>query len=105
MEKLLKKFKKIPLLLFFIFLLGFCWRFYQLANIPSSFNRDEPAIGYNAYSLLKIGKDEWGKRFPLSFKSFGDYKSPLYIYLTVLAIKVFGMKELLKKIREKKTTL
>ncbi|PIS09384.1 hypothetical protein COT75_01760 [Candidatus Beckwithbacteria bacterium CG10_big_fil_rev_8_21_14_0_10_34_10] len=90
---ILKRFKKTDLILLFIFTLGFIVRFYNLGSVPASFNRDEPAIGYNAYSILKTGRDEWGKRFPLSFKSFGDYKSPLYIYFTSMAIAVFGLNE------------
>lgn len=93
MEKLLKRFKFKNIILGLILFLGFALRFYQLGNIPSSLNRDEPAIGYNAYSILKIGKDEWGEKLPLSFKSYGDYKSPLYIYLTAFAIKIFGLNE------------
>jgi hypothetical protein len=87
MEKLLKTLKLL------IFVLGFVVRFYQLGGVPASFNRDEPAIGYNAYSILKTGRDEWGRKFPLTFKSFGDYKSSLYIYLTVIPIALFGLTE------------
>jgi len=93
MEKLLIKPKFKLLLLILTIIIGFFIRFYQLGDIPSSMNRDEPAIGYNAYSILQTGKDEWGKKFPLSFKSFGDFKSPLYIYLTVLPVKLFGLNE------------
>jgi len=88
MGKLLKK-KTLVL----VFILGLAVRFYQLGQIPSAMNRDEPAIGYNAYSILKTGRDEWGEKFPLSFKSFGDYKSPLYIYLTVIPVAIFGLNE------------
>lgn len=70
---------------------GFFFRFYKLGDIPRGFYRDESAIGYNAYSLLHTGKDEYGKAFPLYFKSFGDYKLPLYIYSTVPAIILFGL--------------
>jgi 4-amino-4-deoxy-L-arabinose transferase-like glycosyltransferase len=95
MEKFLNKlFKKDSWIFLIILFIGFIIRFYQLGNIPSSMNRDEPAIGYNAYSILKTGKDEWGKYFPLVFKSFGDYKSPIYIYLTTLPIVIFGLNEL-----------
>lgn len=80
-------------ILILILCLGFCLRFYQLGQVPAALNRDEPAIGYNAFSILKIGKDEWGKSYPLVFKSFGDYKSPLYIYLTTISIKLFGLNE------------
>lgn len=91
MEKLLTK-NNIKYFIL-IFIVGFFLRFYQLGQVPSSLNRDELAIGYNAFSILKTGRDEWGKKFPLSFKSFGDYKSPLYIYLTSLSIAFFGLNE------------
>jgi len=58
---------------------------------PPSFNADEAAFGYNAYSILKTGKDEYGNFLPARFKSFGDYKLPLYSYLSVPVIAVFGL--------------
>ncbi|MCX6732207.1 MAG: glycosyltransferase family 39 protein [Candidatus Roizmanbacteria bacterium] len=60
---------------------------------PPSFNADEAAFGYNAYSLLKTGKDEYGTFLPLRLKSFGDYKMPLYSYLSVPFIAVMGLTE------------
>lgn len=73
--------------------IGFFLRFYKLGEIPSGFYQDESAIGYNAYSIIKTGKDEHGQTFPLYFKSFGDYKLPVYIYVTALSIQVFGLNE------------
>lgn len=73
-----------------IFCLGFFLRFYNLSNIPSGLYADETAIGYNAYSILQTGKDEYGVSYPLYFRSFDDYKMPVYIYMTVLTIKAFG---------------
>lgn len=55
---------------------------------------DEASLGYNAYSILKTGKDEYGTTLPLVFKSFGDYKPGLYIYLTVPFVAVFGLNSL-----------
>lgn len=55
---------------------------------------DEASLGYNAYSLLNTGKDEYGKLIPIIFKSFGDYKPGLYIYLTIPFIAIFGLSEL-----------
>ena len=66
-------------------------RTYKLADVPPGLNRDEAAIGYNAYSLLLSGKDEYGQSWPLSFKSFGDWKVPLYFYLTIPFVKVFDL--------------
>ncbi|MGB6838877.1 MAG: glycosyltransferase family 39 protein, partial [Microgenomates group bacterium] len=54
---------------------------------------DEAALGYNAYSILKTGRDEYGQLFPIIFKSFGDYKPGLYIYLTVPSVAIFGLNE------------
>lgn len=55
---------------------------------------DEAAVGYNAYSLLLTGKDEYGQTFPLVFKSFGDYKPGIYIYATLPFVALFGLNEL-----------
>lgn len=54
-------------------------------NNPPSLNWDEVSIGYNAFSLLKTGRDEWGNILPLIFKAFGDFKLPAYIYFTIPA--------------------
>ena len=54
-------------------------------------NIDEVSPGYNAYSLLQTGKDEFGKKFPISFRFGGTYSPPLYIYLTVPMIAFFGL--------------
>lgn len=68
-------------------------RFYQLSSIPPSLNWDEAALGYNAYSILETGKDEYGNILPLVFKSFGDYKPGIYVYLTVPFVAIFGLNE------------
>ena len=66
-------------------------RFYQLGKNPPSLNLDEVAIGYNAYSILKTGRDEYRERFPLAFRSHDDYKPPLYVYLTTATIAAFDL--------------
>lgn len=76
-----------------IVLLGGLIRFYKLGQVPHGFVNDEASIGYNAYSLLKTGKDEFGTVWPLAFRSFGDYKLPVYIYLTIPSILIFGLTE------------
>ena len=52
-------------------------------NNPPSLNWDEVSLGYNAFSLLKTGRDEWGTILPLIFRAFGDFKLPAYVYFTV----------------------
>ncbi|MFH1561402.1 MAG: phospholipid carrier-dependent glycosyltransferase [Patescibacteria group bacterium] len=84
--------KRIVLLLVGIFLLGFALRVWNVGNHPPLL-WDEAALGYNAYSILKTGKDEWGKVFPLVFRSFGDYKPGLYVYLTVPFVAIMGLND------------
>ena len=66
-------------------------RLWQLDKFPNGFTGDEAQQGYSAYSILKTGKDEWGKIFPLFPRGFGDYKPPLYTYLTIPSIALFGL--------------
>ncbi len=82
------------LLLFTIIALAAFLRLYRLSVIPPGVNRDEASIGFTAYSLLQTGKDEYGRTFPLSFESFGDWKLPLYIYTTIPFVSLFGLSEL-----------
>ena len=79
--------------LFLITVLAVLVRFYRLDQIPPGLNRDEAAIGYTAYSLLKTGADEYGVKWPLSFKSFGDWKVPIYFYLLMPFVKIGGLTE------------
>jgi len=79
--------------LLLIFLLALFLRVYKLGSYPVGLLWDEAALGYNAYSILKTGKDEYGKFLPLIFKSFGDYKPGFYIYLTTLPVGLFGLNE------------
>jgi 4-amino-4-deoxy-L-arabinose transferase-like glycosyltransferase len=83
---------RIKLLIAVLFI-GFLLRFWHLGQNPPSLNWDEVSIGYDAYSILKTGKDQFGHTFPLAFRSLDDQKSPLYIYATTLAISIFGKTE------------
>jgi len=85
-----KKIKIVFLLI--IFLAGFL-RFYRLGQIPPSLEWDEVAIGYDAYSVLKTGRDQFGQFLPLTFRSIDDYKPPLYEYLAIPPIAIFGLNE------------
>lgn len=68
-------------------------RLFLLSQVPPSLSHDEVAIGYNAYSILRTGKDEYGTPFPLLFRSFDDYKLPGMVYATVPSIALFGLTE------------
>jgi 4-amino-4-deoxy-L-arabinose transferase-like glycosyltransferase len=77
-----------------IIILGFFLRFIDVSNDPPGLYIDEVSIGYNAYSVLTTGKDQFGIPYPLWFRSFGDFKMPLYIYSVVGTMAVFGKTEL-----------
>lgn len=66
-------------------------RFYQLGSIPQGMTWDEAAIGYNGFAVWNTRRDEWLKRLPTSFQSFGDYKAPLAIYINGASTAAFGM--------------
>ena len=78
-------------ILFLIILLALFLRFYHLGKVPPSPDWDEAALGYNAYSIMKTGRDEYGKLLPLILRSFDDYKPALYTYLVIPFIKIFGL--------------
>lgn len=85
--------KKEKILLLLILVLSLVVRVFNITNYPT-FISDEASIGYNAWSILKTGRDEWGKFFPLSFKAFGEYKLPVYIYTVVPFLWLFGLNEM-----------
>src|SRR5258706_16069472 len=87
-----KKITKILLIL--IIVLAFALRVYKLAEAPPSISWDEAAVGYNAWTIANYGKDEYGKVFPPFFRSFGEDKNPVDIYLTAIFVKFMGLNEL-----------
>lgn len=74
-----------------IILLAVFLRFYQLANVPPSASLDEASIGYNAYSILKTGADEYGTKFPILLRAYDDWRPALYVYLAIPFIKLLGL--------------
>lgn len=83
--------KQEVLLLVGIVILGAFLYLYKLSDNPPGLYLDEVGTGYNAYSILKTGKDEYGKFFPLAMRLFGSYTPPLYVYLTVPIMSLFGL--------------
>lgn len=84
--------------LLIIIALGFFLRIWQINSLPPSLNWDEVSLGYNSYSILKTGRDEWGTRLPLIFRAYGDYKLPFYIYLSIPFVALFGLNAFSAKI-------
>jgi 4-amino-4-deoxy-L-arabinose transferase-like glycosyltransferase len=88
------KVKKTIIPLAFLLVITFGIRIWRISEAPASVNWDEAAVGYNAFSLLKTGRDEFGKAFPISLRSFDDYKPALYSYISVIPIALLGLGEL-----------
>lgn len=82
---------KYKFFLLIILLIACITRIPMLSSYPNGFTGDEAQQGYDAYSILKTGKDEWGVFLPISPRGFGDYKPPLYTYLSIPAIGLFGL--------------
>jgi hypothetical protein len=57
---------------------------------PPGFIRDEASISYNAYTISQNLHDQNGGVLPLYIKSFGDYKSPLFVYVLAGVFRITG---------------
>lgn len=86
------KYKFEAFILLAAIFIGGVLRLYNLGQYPLT--NDEAALGYNAYSILKTGRDEHGQFLPVIFKSFGDWKPGLYVYLAAPFIYFVGLNEI-----------
>lgn len=62
----------------------------NLHNNPPGSYLDESSIALNAHTVCQNGTSEYGNRWPLFFRAFGEYKSPVYIYLLAAVFKLSG---------------
>lgn len=99
-HRIMKFFKTHTFIVLFglILVLAALLRFPFLSVFPPSMLQDEVGIGYSAISIAETGKDEWSEQYPLIFKSFGDFKSPGFIYATAALYKIIGWNEVLPRI-------
>jgi 4-amino-4-deoxy-L-arabinose transferase-like glycosyltransferase len=74
-----------------ILLLAAGLRFVALDWVPPALNVDEAVNGYEAYSLLKTGRDEWGNAWPVTIRAFNDYRRPAIVYTAIPFIALFGL--------------
>ncbi len=65
----------------------------DLTDAPPGFFTDEASFGLNAHLILTSGKDEHGEFMPLLFRSFGEYKLPVFVYAQIPVQAVLGMNE------------
>ncbi len=86
--------KAIPpqrILIGIVLLAGF-FRLWQIGAVPPSASLDEASIGYNAYSVLKTGGDEYGQVPLISQRGYDDWRRSTYLFLTAPFIAVFGLR-------------
>ena len=72
---------RAELFLLAVSLLVAVFYFYDVPGNPVGFFVDEASISYNAHTVAQHGTDENGEFFPVYFRAFGEYKSPVYIYI------------------------
>lgn len=68
-----------------------------LGQYPPQLHQDEASIAYNAWSIAKTGKDEWGVPWPTTFAAFGDAKLPGIIYLSAAVMRLTGFNPLVPR--------
>ncbi len=82
--------KKFAVLVF-IFLIAVFFRFYHLDKVPPGPSLDEVSIGWNAYSIMETGRDEYGICLPVLLRAYDDWRPALYVYLVIPFIKLLGL--------------
>lgn len=80
-------------ILILVLLVAITLRIYQLDKVPPALFGDEVDVGYQSYSILKTGKDLYGRYLPIYIKSLAEYRAPLYIYSTIPFVGIFGLNE------------
>ena len=77
-----------------IFGVALAVRAIDVVDNPRGFFTDEASFGLNAHLILTTAQDEHGKFLPLLFRSFGEYKLPVFIYAEVPFVAILGRTEL-----------
>lgn len=75
-----------------ILLLAAVLRVANLGESPPGLNQDEATNGWNAYCLLKAGKDQVGASWPIfSSRCLGENRTTLYIYYLIPFLGAGGL--------------
>ncbi len=86
------KWEKISLGL--VLILAIFIRIWKIDKVPVSLFGDELDVGYQAYSIIKTGRDYMGNPFPLHFHSLAEWRTPLYLYGSIPTVYLFGISPL-----------
>lgn len=77
-----------------IIILAAFFRLFELNRFPPSLNWDEISHGYNAFSLMSTGMDQWGAKWPIfNFRAYGDYPTTANMYFSMPFVKFLGLNE------------
>lgn len=82
---------KVKYWLVLILLISSFLRLWKISEVPVSLFGDEMDVGYQAYSILKTGKDYSGNFMPLHFESLAEWRTPLYLYSSVPTVAMYGI--------------
>ncbi|MCC6176509.1 MAG: glycosyltransferase family 39 protein [Chloroflexi bacterium] len=74
----------------FVLVVAALFRLPLLDRIPNGLFLDEASRGYDAYSLSRTGRDQYGVAWPLFAEGLDDYTPGLYTYLTVPFVAALG---------------
>lgn len=77
-----------------IILLGAGLRLWRLDAVPPGINQDEAVHAYDAWCLLKTGRDHDGASWPIFFRAFGDYHPGPFVYTIIPFEAVLGLRVL-----------
>lgn len=80
---------KIIISLLIILVVAAAFRFWKITTLHCM-NWDEATFLFNAHSIATNLRDEYGVFLPFQFKSIGDYKFPLFIYMMAPLTKIIG---------------
>jgi 4-amino-4-deoxy-L-arabinose transferase-like glycosyltransferase len=83
--------KKKSIFLFLILILAAFLRLWRLNQVPPSPSLDEVSLGWNAYSILKTGRDEYGYRWPILLRAYDDWRPASYVYLVIPWVQLLGL--------------
>jgi 4-amino-4-deoxy-L-arabinose transferase-like glycosyltransferase len=86
-----KLFSKSKIILLAILIIATFLRLYKLSSDPPSLFGDEVDLGYQAYSILKTGRDYQGNFMPIHFHSLAEWRTPLYLYSAVPTVTLWGI--------------
>ncbi|MEW6199754.1 MAG: glycosyltransferase family 39 protein [Planctomycetota bacterium] len=72
--------------------IGAALRLPGLTSAPPGLNQDEACNAWNAWCLLKTGRDQWGEPWPVfCMRAMGEYRSTLYAYVLIPFQAVGGL--------------